>query len=94
MVSYFLLGLDVLPERHMVDKAGAAADYQQRRRGRALAESFVVTAEGIGFGEETSVGVVEQRSHAGVVRLMAWRVWDGMNDGGPHHSEADYHGGR
>ena len=54
MVSYFLLGLDALPERRMVDKAAAATDYQRRRRGRALAESCVVTAGGNGFGEETS----------------------------------------
>ena len=53
MVSYFLLGLDALPERRMVDDAAAATDYQRRRRGRALAESFVVTAEGIGFGKGT-----------------------------------------
>ena len=38
LVSYFLLGLDALPERRMVDKAAAAADYQWRSRGRALAE--------------------------------------------------------
>ena len=58
MVSYFLLGLDALPERRMVDNAEAATNYQQRRRHRALAESFVVTAEGIGFGEGTlGVGV-------------------------------------
>ena len=59
MVSYFLLGLDALPERRMVDKAAAATDYQRRRRGRALAKLFVVTAEGIGFREGTSVGVIE-----------------------------------
>ena len=54
----FLLNLDALPERRMVDRAAAATDYQRRRRGRALAESFVVTAEGIGFGEGTlGVGV-------------------------------------
>ena len=41
-------------ERRMVDKAAAATDYQRRRRGRALAESFVVMAEGIGFGEGSS----------------------------------------
>ena len=49
-----LLGLDAISERHMVDNTAAATDYQWRRRGRALAESFVVTAEGIGFGEGTS----------------------------------------
>jgi hypothetical protein len=54
MVTYFLLGLDTLPERRMMDSAAAATDYQRRRRGRALAESFVVTAECIGFGEGTS----------------------------------------
>ena len=54
MVSYFILGLDTLPEHHMVDNTAAATDYQRRRWGRALAELFVVTAEGIGFGEGTS----------------------------------------
>ena len=48
-----------LPERRMTDNAVVATDYQRRRRGRVLAESFVVTAEGIGFGEGTSVGVIE-----------------------------------
>ena len=43
-----------LSERRMIDNAVAATDYQRRRRSRALAESFVVTAEGIGFGEGTS----------------------------------------
>ena len=38
----------------MIDNIVAATDYQQRRRGHALVESFVVTAEGIGFGEGTS----------------------------------------
>ena len=93
MVSYFLLGLDALPERRMVDDAAAATDYQRQRRGRALAESFVVTAEGIGFGKGTSGVDIEQCSHAGVGRLIAWRVWDGMSDGGPHYSVADYHDG-
>ena len=50
----FLLGLDALRERRMVDNAAAVTDYQRRRRVRALAESFVVTAECIGFGEGTS----------------------------------------
>lgn len=54
MVTYFLLGLDALPERRMMDSAAAATDYQRRRRGRTLAESFVVTADGIGFGKGTS----------------------------------------
>ena len=54
MVTYFLLGLDTLPERRMMDSAAAATDYQRRRHGRALAESFVVTSECIGFGEGTS----------------------------------------
>ena len=48
-----------LSERRMTDNAVVATDYQRRRRGRVLAESFVVTAEGIGFGEGTSVGVIE-----------------------------------
>ena len=59
MVSYCLLGLDSLPKRHMTDNAVAATDYQRQRRGRALAKYFVVTAEGIGFGEGTSGGVIE-----------------------------------
>ena len=59
MVPYFLLGSDTLPERRMTDNAVAATNYQRRRRCRALAESFVVTAEGIGFGEGTSGGVIE-----------------------------------
>ena len=50
----FLLGLDALPERLMMDNAVAATDYQRRCRVRALAESFVVMTEGIGFGEGTS----------------------------------------
>ena len=54
LVSYFSLGLDTLPERRMIYNAVAAIDYQRRRRVRALAESFVVTAEGTGFGEGTS----------------------------------------
>ena len=54
MVSYFLLGSDALPERRMVVNAAAATDYQRRRRGRTLAESFMVTAEGIGFRKVTS----------------------------------------
>ena len=38
--------------RHgMIDNAVAATNYQRQHRGRALAELFVVTAEGIGFGE-------------------------------------------
>ena len=48
-----------LPERRMTDNAVAATDYQRRRRGYALTESFVVALEGIGFGERTSVGVIE-----------------------------------
>ena len=60
MVSYFLLGLDALPEHRMVDEAVAATDYQRRRRGCALAKSFVMTVEGIGFGEGTSGVNVEQ----------------------------------
>ena len=59
MVSYCLLGLDSLPKRHMTDNAVAATDYQRQRRGRALAESFVVTSEGIGFGEGTPIEVVD-----------------------------------
>ena len=54
MESYFLLSLDTLPERRMVDNTVAATDYQRQRRGRALAESFVMTAEGIGFGKRNS----------------------------------------
>ena len=53
MVLYFLLGLDALPERRMMDNAVAATDYQRRRRGRTLAEWFVVTVEEIGFGKGT-----------------------------------------
>ena len=53
MVSYLLLGLDALPERHMVDNTATAIDYQRQRRGHALNELVVVTAEGIGFGEGT-----------------------------------------
>ena len=40
----FLLGLDALPERLMVDNMVAVSNYQQRYGGRALAELFVVTA--------------------------------------------------
>ena len=53
VVLYFLLGLDTLPERRMVDNVLAATNYQRRRRGRALAELFVVTAECIGFRKGT-----------------------------------------
>jgi hypothetical protein len=49
----FLLGLDALPERHMVDNAAAATDYQQQRRDRTSTKLLVVTAECIGFGKET-----------------------------------------
>ena len=51
MVSYFLLGLDALPECRMIDNAVAATDYQRQRCGCVLVESFVVTAAGIGFRE-------------------------------------------
>jgi hypothetical protein len=43
----------------MVDEVAAVTAYQWRRRGRALAKSFVVTTEGNGFGEGTSGVVVE-----------------------------------
>ena len=60
MVSYILVGLDALPERLMVDKAAAATDYQRQHHDHALAESFVVMAEGIGFRERTLGVGVEQ----------------------------------
>ena len=37
-LSYFLLGLEALPERHMVDNVAVVTNYQRQRRGRALAE--------------------------------------------------------
>ena len=39
----------------MIDNTVAATDYQWQRRCRALAKSFVVMVEGIGF-EEGSLG--------------------------------------
>ena len=53
MVSCFFFGLDALPERRMVNNATTATDYQRQRRGRTLAEWFVVTVEEIGFGKGT-----------------------------------------
>ena len=59
-VSYLLLDVDALPERHMLDTVGAVTEYQRRCGGRVLAESFVVMAEGIGFGKGTSGVDIEQ----------------------------------
>ena len=50
----FLLGLDALTERRMVDNAAVAIDYQWQRCDSALVESSVVTMEGNGFREGTS----------------------------------------
>ena len=53
LVSYLLLGFDALPDCRMVDKVAVATNFQRWRRGRALAESFVVRAGFIGFGKGT-----------------------------------------
>ena len=47
--------------RHgMIDNTVTATNYQWQRRGRALVESFVVTVEGVVFGEGTLGVGVEQ----------------------------------
>ena len=59
MVSYFVVGLNVLREPRMVDNLAAATNYQRQRHGRSLAELFVGTPECICFAEGTAGAEIE-----------------------------------
>ena len=51
--AVFLLGLNTLPECHMVDNTARATNYQRQHCGHVLVIPCVVTAEYIGFRKGT-----------------------------------------